>query len=96
MHVVTVTFVVAPEHLEDFMALMIDNAKRSLSVEPGCQRFDVCKHPERTNEVFLYEIYEDAAAFDAHKKMPHYLEFSESVEPMVTSKSVQTYSLIES
>ena len=94
MFVVTVTFVIAQEHVEEFTAHMLENAKTSLSEEPQCRRFDVAQHPDRPNEIFLYELYDSAAAFEHHKSMAHFLEFSRIVEPMVTSKSVQTYQLL--
>lgn len=63
------------------MPLMLDNAGRFLSEESGCHRFDVCQKPDAPKKVFLYEIYTDAAAFDIHKAMPRYLEFSKTLNP---------------
>ena len=94
MFVVTVKFVVSDDRVEDFMPLMQDNAATSLADEPGCHRFDVCQHPERPAEIFLYELYDDAAAFEVHKTLPHFVTFSELVEPMVESKSVETFMLV--
>lgn len=94
MFVVTVVFSVEKERLGDFLPLMKENAQRSLEVEPGCQRFDVCQHAEHSTEVFLYEIYDDADAFEAHLTTPHFRAFSEASDAMVTSKTVRTYTLL--
>ena len=36
----------------------------------------------------LYEIYDDAAAFDAHLATPHFAIFNEATAPLVASKTV--------
>ena len=66
MYVVTVEFTIHAEHRARFMTLMLGNARRSRTDEPGCRQFDVCIDDARADEVFLYEIYDDRAAFDAH------------------------------
>lgn len=94
MFVVTVTFILKSGVREGFMPLMLQNARMSMSQEPGCQRFDVCEAPGRPEEVFLYELYDDEAAFAEHKSMDHYLEFIAQTEAMIADKTVRTYSLV--
>ena len=94
MFVVTVTFIVAPDQIETFMPLMVENAKASLELEPGCRHFDVCQNPEQPTEIFLYELYDDAEAFEVHKGMTHFLEFSAKTDAMVVSKAVKTFALV--
>ena len=43
--------------------------------------------------MFLYEIYTDRAAFDAHLAALHYLEFNELVADWTAEKIVQTFEL---
>lgn len=93
MFVVTVTFMIKPNAMARFMPLMTDNAAQSVNDEPGCRHFDVCTSPDRPDEVFLYELYVDEAAFQQHLTMPHYLEFAEQTAPLVAEKSVKTYRL---
>ncbi|MEO1238122.1 MAG: putative quinol monooxygenase [Pseudomonadota bacterium] len=94
MYVVTVRFTIEDSVLADFMPLMQEIARRSLAVEPGCHRFDVCQDPDGPQDIFLYEIYTDEAAFAVHKTMPHYAAFTERTAAMITEKSVQTYTLL--
>jgi (4S)-4-hydroxy-5-phosphonooxypentane-2,3-dione isomerase len=94
MYVVTVTFVIEPSHLEQFMPLMIENARLSLKHEPGCARFDVCQDPARPSTVFLYEIYVDRAAFEAHLRTEHFMQFDWAVRNMVEEKHVRAYTLL--
>ena len=94
MYVVTVTFLAVPDRAEDFLTAMRENARASVEREPGCLRFDVCTSPDDAARVFLYEIYTDRAAFDAHLAAPHYLEFNDLVADWTAEKFVQTFELV--
>ena len=91
MYAVCVTFQVNAGSIDQFMPLMQQQATLSLNNELACQRFDVCTNPDRPNEVFLYEIYDDARAFQTHLKTEHFIEFDRAVSDMVTSKTVDTF-----
>lgn len=93
--VVTVQFDVHPEHREAFMREMVANARASREREPGCKVFDVCEDPAHPGQVFLYEIYEDAAAFQLHLKAAHFLEFDRTVKPWVTQRQIKLLSLVD-
>ena len=95
MYVVTVEFTVHAPHIETFRARMLENARASLAHEPGCTQFDVCVDPAAPAVVFLYEVYADRAAFDAHLAAPHYLAFAQAVAPWVAAKSVRMYQRVE-
>lgn len=93
MYVVTVVFRVHPEHAEAFLPAIQENARLSLEREPGCQRFDVCVGEGGATTVFLYEIYSDRAAFEAHVDMDHFRSFDAQVSSWVADKQVATYVL---
>lgn len=95
MYAVVVSFVVSRDALGEFMPLMIENASASLRDEEGCHQFDVCTDVSRPGEVFLYELYEDAAAFDAHRSMSHFKTFDTATASMIVSKSVQTFGRVD-
>jgi len=90
MYVVTVAFEPKPEHAEAFRAALLANAMTSREVEPGCRQFDVCVEPD-TGRIFLYELYDDRAAFDAHLASDHFKAFDASVRDWVAGKDVRTY-----
>ena len=92
MYLVTVTFDVAPDHATAFLPRVQQQAADSLT-EPGCQRFDVWQSPGDPARIFLYEIYDDRAAFDAHLASPHFLAFDAEVASWVSSKTVETAEL---
>ena len=89
MFVVCVEFEIALPHLDEFLLAMRKNARLSLRDEEGCQRFDICQDQQNPASIFLYEIYDDAAAFEAHKAAPHYHEFNHAIDGMVVKKSVR-------
>lgn len=93
MFVVTVVFTTRPADHAAFLKLITHNAAQSLALEPGCRQFDVCTAPDRPGEVFLYELYDDTAAFEAHKSMAHFQNFDAASAPLVAGKVVRTYRL---
>jgi quinol monooxygenase YgiN len=71
-----------------FRKLIVENARASLRDEPGCRQFDVVIPSGESDRVLLYEIYDDAAAFEVHKRMPHFATFDRDSAPFVTAKAV--------
>ncbi|WP_368185318.1 putative quinol monooxygenase [Aestuariibius sp. HNIBRBA575] len=94
MFAVTVTFMILPGQMDRFLPLMIENARTSLQVEPSCQQFDVCRGDD-PDVVFLYEIYDDRAAFDLHLASPHFQTFDAAVQDMIAHKDVRLYSQVQ-
>ena len=108
MYVVTVAFEIRPEAAAAFLPLMLENARASLAEEPGCLRFDVCGEDMGGQDVggqdvgddappvrvFLYEIYRDRGAFDAHLASAHFQSFDAATRPMVASKQVASWRLL--
>ena len=92
MFVVTVLFRVKAGHEEVFEAAILENAKLSVQDEPGCQQFDVCKGPD--GQIFLYEIYDDEAAFKAHTQTPHFVDFDAKSAPWTADKLVGIYNRV--
>ena len=77
---------VRPGLREEFLAGMTENARLSVSEEPGCLRFDVSAVEGDENRFFLYEIYVDAAAHAAHKQTPHFLEWRTTADRVLASQ----------
>ena len=90
MYVVTVLFEAKPEHAGAFRAAMLANAKVSRETEPGCRQFDVCVEAD-TGRTFLYELYDDRAAFEAHLAAAHFKAFDDAIRDWIARKDVQIY-----
>lgn len=91
MYCVTVLFTLKPGAAERFVPLVRDNAAQSLLQEPGCHRFDVCHDPGQPDKLFLYELYEDRAAFEAHLGTAHFKAFDAASAGFVAEKQVSAY-----
>ncbi len=93
---VCVTFTLVSKHIDAFLPLMHTNAQTSLTQEKGCHRFDVLTDPVRPAEVFLYELYDDAAAFQTHLDSAHFRSFDQAVAGMIAAKDIKTYEKVTS
>ncbi len=85
-YVVTVDFGTAPENFERFKAMMDENARASVANEAGCQQFNVYELATTPNHLFLYEVYDDEAAFQQHLAAAHYKHFKEISDPIIISR----------
>ena len=93
MFVVTVKFIVNATFQAQFMEAVKKQAKDSLHLEPECHYFDVCRSQDNHNEVFLYEIYETARAFEEHLKTNHFKSFGQKTSKWIELKKVETFKL---
>lgn len=93
-YVITVDFQLKPGAMEAFRELIDANAIASFAEEPGCQRFDVLVPRGSADRIYLYEIYDDRAAFEAHLKTAHFAAFNRQSEALVLSKQVAEYDIV--
>ncbi|MEX6501098.1 putative quinol monooxygenase [Pseudomonas zhanjiangensis] len=77
-----------PGSFDAFMAAMGVNAAASVRDEPGCLTFDLLRDRRDPDCVWLYELYTDEAAFEAHTRTPHFLASRPLVEPLIVSQQV--------
>lgn len=89
MYVVTVLFETSDP--DRFMPAILQNAASSLN-EPGCRQFDVAV-TDAGRKVFLYELYDEEAAFRWHVTTPHFAAFDAATQGVVIDKRVETFHL---
>ena len=94
MYAVAVEFEIDPSQWDAFMPLMLENAAHSRTGEPGCRQFDVCAGPPAPATVFLYELYDDRAAFDAHLASAHFKAFATATGSMIVNRRITTWERI--
>jgi len=78
MIVTCVHVYVKEEHIDDFIAAIIENHNSTIE-EPGNLRFDVLQYKNNPSQFLLYEAFESEDAAAAHKKTEHYLKWRETV-----------------
>ena len=86
MFSLTVHLEVRPEAREEFLAAITANAEASVRDEPGCHRFDVTAVEGEANRFLLYELYDDADAFEAHKQAPHFTAWRRVADRVLVSQ----------
>lgn len=73
------------EYLHEYSAILKEEAKASVELEPGV----ICIYPmskkENPNEIRILEIYADKKAYEAHLKTPHFKHYKTTTLKMVKS-----------
>ncbi len=85
---VIVSIKLKPGAAEEFYPHIIKNAAASRRDEPDCHRFDVVVAEDDNHQLYFYEEYTDAAAFEAHRNTPHYETFRQATDNMVSERIV--------
>ena len=89
---VVVVFIEAEHgHQDDMRGALVTYARMCIEHEPGCRRYDVCLDPVDGTAFLLYQVYDDEAAYIAHRELPHYAEFRILADHWTRSRRVLTY-----
>jgi (4S)-4-hydroxy-5-phosphonooxypentane-2,3-dione isomerase len=64
------TIEVAPGKRDQVLPLLMARGARCLKDEPGTLQFDVMIPREDDSRLLVHEVYQDDAAFDAHRSGP--------------------------
>lgn len=88
MFVVIVRFDIWSHSIAKFNELVLAQAANSLRLEEACHQFDVVQDGSVPSVFYLYEIYDDRAAFDAHLAASHFKQFDADAQPMIARKEV--------
>ena len=84
-----VTIQIKPEHQKAFIKSMLDDAIGSNRDEPGCLRFDVIQDKKDPNRIYLYEVYKDEAALEAHRNAPHFIKWRDTVKDWYAGERIR-------
>jgi len=84
--VLVVEYRIKPEFRDAYLARVRRHRKDVIANEPGCKTFNILTTDEDPNRVLLYEVYADAASFDAHGKTPYMANYRAETEPMAASR----------
>ncbi|MET0383907.1 MAG: putative quinol monooxygenase [Burkholderiaceae bacterium] len=73
--------------LEEFLAAIEENAERTFNDEAGCRCFDVAQDTADPTRFAFYELYDDEAAIDAHRRTPHFAAWRKAADVCVVEGS---------
>jgi (4S)-4-hydroxy-5-phosphonooxypentane-2,3-dione isomerase len=93
VYINAVDLVVIPSEVPKFLEAIKENAANSVK-EPGCREFNITVLANNPNHVFLYEVYDNAAALDAHRQTDHFKKFQATTANMIADRNVRAMSLI--
>ena len=79
MYSIFVTINIKRGHIEEFKEASLLDAQGATRDEPGCFRFDMHQDTEIPERFYLYEVYLDEQAFEAHLETPHFKEWKQTV-----------------
>ena len=82
MYILMVRLKVKLDRVDDFIKASIGDAEGSVRNEPGCRRFDIIQDADNPTLLAFTEVYNDEAAFEAHKTYPHFAEWDAAVKDM--------------
>ena len=76
---------IVPAEREKYMAAIKANAAASIK-EPGCRQFDINVLASDPNHVFLYEVYDNDAAYQAHRATDHFKAYAAATANAVSKR----------
>ena len=76
------TVEVTPEQRTQVLPLLMAHRARCLKNEPGTLQFEAMLPREDDSRILIYEVYQDAAAFEAHRNAPSRAQWLEETTGM--------------
>jgi autoinducer 2-degrading protein len=93
VYINAVDLVVIPSEMPKFLDAIKENGANAVK-EQGCREFNITVLANNPNHVFLYEVYDNAAALDAHRQTEHFKKFQATTANMIVDRNVRAMSLI--
>lgn len=88
-----VEYDVVPGQVDNFLAALKENGAASVK-EPGCREFDIAVSQKDPNHVFILEVYDNAAAAEAHTATEHFKKYKAATAGMTTKREARSYSSV--
>src|SRR5215470_20367779 len=83
----------SPSEMPKFLEAIKENGANAVT-EPGCREFNITVLASNPNHVFLYEVYENEAALEAHRQTPHFKKYQAATQGMVADRVLRPMSVI--
>ena len=84
-----------PNRLQEYTAILKEEAEASVRLEPGVISIFPMYERERPSEVRILEIYASRAAYESHLQTPHFQKYKTTTLPMVDSLRLVDMELID-
>src|SRR5215470_8857199 len=83
----------SPSEMPKFLEAIKENGANAVK-EPGCREFNITVLASNPNHVFLYEVYDNEAALNAHRQTEHFKKYQAATANMIADRNVRAMSLI--
>jgi (4S)-4-hydroxy-5-phosphonooxypentane-2,3-dione isomerase len=93
MYVNAVDIDVVPAERDNYLAALTENGKASVT-EPGCRAFNIQTLASDPNHVFIYEVYDNEAALQAHRATEHFKKYAATTAKMVAKRDARPMSIV--
>ena len=94
LYVNAVDIDVMPGQIETYLAAIKEVGAATIKTEPGCSEFDITVSQKDPNHLFIFEVYDNAAAFDTHLKTDHYKKYAMTAKDTVAKREVHPLSSV--
>lgn len=84
---------IAPDQMAKYLEAIKENGAASVK-EPGCREFNITVLANNPNHVFLFEVYDNEAAMNAHRNTDHYKKYQATAANMVTGRNIRVLSMV--
>jgi autoinducer 2-degrading protein len=84
---------VSPAQIDNYLTALKENGAASVH-EPGCRAFNIAVSQKDANHVFVFEVYDNASAFDAHVQTDHFKRYAAATKDMVAKRAPLPLSLV--
>jgi quinol monooxygenase YgiN len=88
LYVNAVDLDINPADMDAYMAALRENGAKAVT-EPGCREFNIHVKADSPNHVFIYEVYDSAAALEAHRATDHFKKYAAATAKMVAKREVR-------
>jgi (4S)-4-hydroxy-5-phosphonooxypentane-2,3-dione isomerase len=88
LYISAVEYDIVPGQIENFLAALKENGAASVK-EPGCRELDIAISQKDPNHVFIFEVYESAAAAEAHTATEHFKKYKAITKDMVARREAK-------
>jgi (4S)-4-hydroxy-5-phosphonooxypentane-2,3-dione isomerase len=84
---------IVPESFDKFMAAAKENGAASPK-DSGCREFNIIVADNDPHHVVFFEVYDNAAALEAHRATDHFKKFVATTKDMVAKRDVRQFSSV--
>ena len=93
LYISAVDIDVVPGQIDAYLAALKENGAAAVH-EPGCHEFNITVSQKDPNHVFIFEVYDNAAALEAHRATDHFKKYAATTKDMVAKRDARAFASV--